>query len=255
MGLDYFNNSGEKSIAAGLSARVDRKLVRLTGMEVEFFIILDTIQTKLGSAQTDGKGQAKFILPPDLKPLDGIYVFKAVFKGNDTYQLAEREIEIKDLFMNISFSQENENKKINVEVAEIGDGGNLIPLSEELVKFYVPRTFTLLPIGEGTLSGGVTVLDFPTDLPGDTLGYLSVVAQIEDHDMYGNVLVVESINWGKPVPLMKVEKRGLGDTNAPLWMVYTLIVLLSTVWLHYFYSIYAIYMINEEGKKVGISLD
>ena len=47
---------------------------------------------------------------------------------------------------------------------------------------------------------------------------------------------------------MKVVKRGLGDTNAPLWMVYTLIILLSLVWFHYLYIIITVFRIRWLGK-------
>lgn len=255
MNLDYFNKSGEKSLSARLSARVDRKPVTIADVVVDFYSMIDTPYTKLGTAKTDKGGQAIFNLPAGLDPADGVYAFQAVFNGTDGFSSSERSIEIKDVYMKISFSQENKEKKINLEVTEVSGEGALIPLSEETIKIYVPRTFTLLPIGDATTDEGMASLDFPTDLPGDTLGHLTIVAKIEDHADYGNVEVAESINWGKPVPLMEVESRGLGDTNAPLWMVYTLIVLLSTVWLHYLYSIYAIYQINQEGKKAGISLD
>jgi hypothetical protein len=55
--------------------------------------------------------------------------------------------------------------------------------------------------------------------------------------------------WGKPLQPMVIIKRGLGDTNAPLWMVYTLIVLLTLVWFHFSYAIFTIFRIRYLGKK------
>jgi hypothetical protein len=80
------------------------------------------------------------------------------------------------------------------------------------------------------------------------MGYLTVVAKIEDNETYGNVEASGRINWGKPLPPVKVEHRGLGDTDAPLWMVYTLIVLLSLVWFHYLYVIITVIRIRYLGK-------
>ena len=87
-------------------------------------------------------------------------------------------------------------------------------------------------------------------LPGDADGHLTIVAKIEDNETYGNVEVSSGINWGKPLPPMKIVKRGLGDTDAPLWMVYTLIVLLSLVWFHYMYIIFTIFRIRFLGKNI-----
>jgi hypothetical protein len=74
------------------------------------------------------------------------------------------------------------------------------------------------------------------------------VAKVEDNEIYGNVEVSGTINWGKPLPPENIIKRGLGDTNAPLWMVYTLIVLLSLVWFHYLYIIFNVFRIRYLGK-------
>ena len=62
------------------------------------------------------------------------------------------------------------------------------------------------------------------------------------------------INWGRPIQRVVEKKRGLGDTDAPLWMVYTLIILLSAVWFHYFFVIYQIVRIKSEGKKQSNSI-
>jgi hypothetical protein len=104
-------------------------------------------------------------------------------------------------------------------------------------------------VGEGTLAAGATSIDFPVTLPGDSAGMLTVVAKIEDNETYGNIEASGKINWGKPLPPEIVVKRGLGDTNAPLWMVYTLIVLLSLVWFHYMYVIFTVFRIRYLGKK------
>ena len=113
----------------------------------------------------------------------------------------------------------------------------------------MPRTFSLLKVGEGTLADGLVNVDFPVTLPGDSAGYLMVVAKIEDDETYGNVETHGGVSWGKPLIPEKIVHRGLGDTNAPLWMVYTLIVLLSVVWFHYLYIIFTIFRIRFIGKR------
>ena len=90
----------------------------------------------------------------------------------------------------------------------------------------------------------VKQLEFPVTMPGDTMGVLTIISKIEDDDFYGNLESIGKINWGQPVPLANEKHRGLGDTDAPLWMVYTLIVLLSVVWFHYFYIIFGILKIK-----------
>lgn len=253
--IEYLNKTGIKSLVATLTSREGRTTNYLNNLKVDFFAVSDTARIVLGTKQTDENGQAILLIPDNLNKSDGVFNFEASFKGNDSYLASTNDLEIKDVQMDISFSQESGDKKIIAKVVESDDTGELIPVTDEFVNFYVPRTFTLLPIGEGTLEDGNTSIDFPVTLPGDTLGYLTIVAKIEEHDIYGNVEVRAEINWGQPLPRMVIERRGLGDTNAPLWMVYTLIVLLSTVWFHYLYSIYSIYLIKKEGEKPDIGTD
>jgi hypothetical protein len=117
------------------------------------------------------------------------------------------------------------------------------------VLFYVPRTFSLLKVGQASITGGSSSMEFPTSIPGNHLGYLTLMAKVEDNEIYGNVEASGTINWGKPLPAEKTINRGLGDTNAPLWMVYTLIVLLSLVWFHYMYVIFTVIRIRYLGKS------
>ena len=156
--------------------------------------------------------------------------------------------------MELTFSRKDTSKQVICKVWEKGKDGNQVPVNDLKIQFYVPRTFSLLKVGEGTLSDGSATIDFPVTLPGDSLGGLTVVAKIEDNETYGNIEASGKINWGKPLLLEKPVKRGLGDTNAPLWMVYTLIVLLSLVWFHYMYVVFTVFRIRYLGKKKEESL-
>ena len=138
---------------------------------------------------------------------------------------------------------------VNLKALEPGPGNQWIPAENLDVVFYVPRTFSLLKVGQASIVNGQTSLEFPTSIPGNHLGYLTLTAKVEENEIYGNVEVSGTINWGKPLPPVNTIKRGLGDTNAPLWMVYTLIVLLSLVWFHYMYVIFTVLRIRHLGKS------
>lgn len=118
---------------------------------------------------------------------------------------------------------------------------------EELKKEQSRRAFfsKTVPAAIGMLeTDGKLIVPFPVTMPGDSLGVVTVAAKIEDNDIYGNVESWGTINWARPVPVVAETRRGLGDTDAPLWMVYTLIVLLSAVWFHYAYVIFLIIKIK-----------
>jgi hypothetical protein len=154
--------------------------------------------------------------------------------------------------MEMSFSLKDSVKSVNCKVMETGSDGKLTPVNDVKVVFYVPRTFTLLKIGESSLANGEASADFPVTLPGDTAGFLTVVAKIEDNETYGNLEAGNKINWAKHLVVENPIHRGLGDTNAPLWMVYTLIVLLSLVWFHYLYVVITVFRIRHIGKKFDV---
>jgi hypothetical protein len=81
-------------------------------------------------------------------------------------------------------------------------------------------------------------------MPGDTSGELTIVVKIEENRTYGTIESIGKMNWAIQLEPTKEKQRGLGDTDAPLWMVYTLIFLLSAVWFHYFYVIFLIIKIK-----------
>ena len=81
-------------------------------------------------------------------------------------------------------------------------------------------------------------------MPGDTSGIITIIVKVEEDRSYGTVETLGKINWGIPLLVTREKDRGLGDTDAPLWMVYTLITLLSIVWFHYADVIYMIIKIR-----------
>jgi hypothetical protein len=252
MSFDYYSVSGERMLKVVMKARIGKKYELLPDLELNFYIMSDTLSTLLGTASTTDEGVATMMISEDQfknKSLNGLCTFECVFEGSDSFKPAKKVLNVKDLFLNLTFAQ-NEEKEIILSASDLFEDGEIQVEENIEIIFYVPRTFTLFRIGSKILSDGKAVIPFPVDLPGDTLGYMDVVAKVEDHDLYGNVEVSSSINWGLPQAKIVEKTRGLGDTDAPLWMVYTLIVLLSLVWFHYFYVLYSIYLIKKESREL-----
>ena len=250
--LEFLNKSGTRILTGKLTSKKDDQTVPLEGMEVSFFIQGANNKVLLGKASTDEAGKANFTLPDKLdirRNKEGKYSYSAAYAGSKEYQSSESSAAIMDVFMKITFSQKDSSKLINLFAVEINQKGDSVPIDGSTVIFYVPRTFSLLKIGEQAVKSGHADLDFPVTLPGDSAGNLPVIARFEDNDNYGNAEVNATMAWGKKLPPLVIIKRGLGDTNAPLWMVYTLIVLLSLVWFHFTYAIITIFRINYLGKK------
>ena len=251
--LEYFHVDSTQNLTATLQAKVEGRYLPLQGMEIGFKFLQDNTEKSMGTALTNEEGIVTFSIPDDIfatKGDKGIYSFGASFSGKDNYDKASASTTMKPLRMEISFSQKGQDKMIDLKAFEPGKKvDEWVPVDKLDIQFYVPRTFSLLKVGKGTITDGKTSLEFPTSIPGNQLGYLTIMAKVEENEIYGNVEVSGTINWGKPLPLTKIIKRGLGDTDAPLWMVYTLIVLLSVVWFHYMYVIFTVFRIRHLGKS------
>jgi len=251
--LEYFHVDSTQNLTATLQAKVEGRYLPLQGMEIGFKFLQGSTEKSMGTAMTNEQGNVTFSIPDDIlatKGDKGVYSFTASFSGKDNYDKASASATMKPLRMEISFSQKGQDKMIDLKAFELGKKENeWVPVDKLDIQFYVPRTFSLLKVGKGTITNGTTSLEFPTSIPGNQLGYLTIVAKVEENENYGNVEVSGTINWGKPLPLTKIIKRGLGDTDAPLWMVYTLIVLLSVVWFHYMYVIFTVFRIRHLGKS------
>ena len=244
----YFKDHNRaESIVAVLKIKED-KYVPHENAEIHFYSVSDTSKALLDKIMTDKNGEAVYMIEDHekiYKDSSGFMVIEVEFKGNSSSTSAKKDIEVKQVELKISFVQDDTIKYIIVEANEIEADNTTTPIEELDISLYIKGTFSLLNIGQkATDEDGNIMLEFPVEMPGDTLGVLTIIAKIDESDNYGTVESMGVINWGKPVPL-KVEKhRGLGDTDAPLWMVYTLIILLSAVWFHYFYVLFLIIKIK-----------
>jgi hypothetical protein len=130
--------------------------------------------------------------------------------------------------------------------------GKFNPLGGQTVLVYVPRMLSLLKIAEIALDSlGSGTAEFPKNIIGDSVGNLTVIAQIEENDIFGTIKAESKINWGLPKRLLSPERptRELWTPVAPLWMIITLIIMLTGVWGHYVYTIVQLFMIKKDGTS------
>lgn len=246
-GAYYKDQNGLERIVAKLLKKADR-YEPFANAEIQLFVVADTSNILLGKMLTDDKGEAVYMLEEDDKAYfdsTGQIAFEVTYEGNPTTNGASKDIQVKAADLKVSFFQEDTSKFIAIEAFETGSAGTTTPIPDLEIGLFVKGTFSYLNLAKDvTGADGRLIVPFPVTMPGDTLGVLTIAAKIEDNDVYGNVEAWGKINWAHPVPLAVEAKRGLGDTDAPLWMVYTLIVLLSAVWLHYAYVIFLIIKIK-----------
>jgi hypothetical protein len=251
--LQYFKNSDDISyLATSLTYSADRMELPLPGMEISFYSEAGRKEL-LGTALTDEKGIARFDIP-DINSIpknrEGYWSFSTEYLGNDTIEGGTYDLSIRDVNLTMTLEEVDSIKTISLSaIADIN--GSKTPVSGEMVMVYVPRMFSLLPVGEAYLDdNGDASLEFPSDLPGDKEGNVTIIARIEDHPDFGTVERRTTTSWGVPfVDLTPIAHRALWTKTPPWWMIITLSVLLIGVWGHYFYAIISLFLIKRESKK------
>jgi len=251
--LQYFKNTeGQRILQTTLTYSKNRMELPLPGMEIAFFTGADQKEL-LARSITDNKGVARFEMSGDTKPKtgsDGMWAFSSEFNGNDTIKGGTSEISVKEMRLEMSLAEADSIKTVTLN-AFTSDGGKEKPVSGETVTVYVPRMFSLLPIGELTLDdAGTASIEFPSDLPGDKEGNVVILAKIEENTTYGNIEKRETIKWGLPTDFsVPVTHRALWTKIAPRWMIYTLSILLTGVWGHYLFAIISLIRIKIDADK------
>jgi hypothetical protein len=251
--LQYFKDTdGKRTLQTLLTYSKNRMELPLSGMEITLFTGADQ-KVFLTKSITNNKGITRFELTDDMHPganADGFWVFSSEFLGNDSIEGGTSETIVRDLRLEMVLAAADSIKTVTLN-AFTAEGGKEKPVSGEKVIIYVPRMFSMLPIGELTLDdAGTATIEFPSDLPGDKEGNLVIIAKIEENSTFGNVEKRETINWGVPTDYsVPVTHRALWTKIAPRWMIYTLSILLAGVWGHYLFAIISLIRIKIDAKR------
>lgn len=252
MSLQYFKDNDENSyLKTTLTYSMNRMEVPLQGTKI--ILTSGTAKKVLAEAITDEKGVVTFNLKDKSdfsSDANGMWPFGATFAGNDSIDPIAAEILIRNALLKMDLTELDSVKTINL-MAEKLENGKMVPASGELLTVYVPRMFSLLPIGEATLDdSGKASIEFPADLPGDKDGNLTIIAKIEEHPDFGNIEKTITLKWGLPqVVSDRSSHRALWTKTAPKWMIYTLSFLLAGVWGHYLFAIISLIRIKIESNK------
>jgi hypothetical protein len=250
--LQYFKNTdNQSSLQAVLTYSKNRMEIPLPGMEISFY--QGAKKELIGTIITDNKGIARLELSTDLKlqaEKGNPWAFSSEYKGNDTTSSATADVGIRDVNLEMTLSLVDTVKTISIN-ATVRENGKDSPVSGEIVKVYVPRMFSLLPIGEITLDEkGSGSLEFPSDLPGDKEGNLTIISKFEENEKFGNVEKQSLVKWGTPTVFTEsTSHRALWTKTPPRWMIFTLSILLVGVWGHYLYAIISLIRIKIDAKR------
>lgn len=240
-----------------LSVKRDAGNTYLVNAPVSFFAVSENGEVIIGEAKTDIHGVAVKKIPSrntfgrnDQQMLS----FKASYKGNEKYEASEAEFSLKPAKLKVSFYEEDSIKYVKVEGSQLNADGSESPIGVADVVVGIPKMFNILKIAQISLdSTGIGTSEFPNDIIGDSLGNLTVIASIEENEVFGNVTAQASNAWGLKKHLISPDRpsRELWTPIAPLWMIITLIIMLAGVWGHYVYAVIQLVQIKKLSKEKG----
>jgi len=144
----------------------------------------------------------------------------------------------------------NSNKKMIFATITDSIAGLRKPLSDISIKIFVKRTFGNLLIAETTTGkDGIGYFNIPRDIPGDSIGTLSLIAKTQGNSKELTSTLNEKIGIiTKPKKLL--EQRAWWNINkmAPIWLIFVytlgLLGILSTV-IYILFQLQKIKKINQ----------
>jgi hypothetical protein len=240
-----------KIVIAIISARIEKKPVRIENVYLTFYDLTDSSQL-LDKVLTNDKGLAQIFLPENY-PIgrdSTESVFRVEFEGNEGFKSSSKELSIKDVGMDLSYETIDSVYTILVSAYELQNGKPGKPLTDLDVYVYVQRLFSRLKIGEGWLQNGKAIIEIPSDLPGDDEFNLKLITTIQEAGEYGTIEKEGTVNWGWVGIRHHIEKRrALWKPLPPLWMIITLSILVMGVFFHYLLIVYKLFQIKSLDNK------
>jgi len=249
--LNYVKTNNIGSLVAKLSYAPETTELPLKGMEITFFNKEGENELRKVTTNSDGFAVYKFSenekLPVDAQ---GNWAFSAEFRGNDTIDAASAEVNGRDVILEMNLTLVDSVKTVSVS-AYTYDRNIKTPVAGEVVTVSVPRMFSYLPVGDITLDeNGAGSIEFPSDIPGDSLGYVTVVGRFFEHSTFATVESRIAEKWGIPTHYsLPSTRRALWTKTPPTWMIITLSVLLTGVWGHYMFAVISLIMIRIDAKR------
>jgi hypothetical protein len=256
MTLVYLCTSNDSVIlTANLFARRETGNFALENAEIEFTASNDNENRILGKIRADYTGTSVLkVFTKSGLPMDkeGKTTYTASFPGKGKYLAVSQNVAFKRARIVITFSKVDSIRTIHVKASQIGANNEEKPLPKETVGVYIPMMLSNMKIGEITLDddGGGSI-EYPGSFVGDSLGNITILGMIEENDLFGTVKGKSSISWGIPKQYYLAERptRELWTPVAPIWMIITLIIMLTGVWAHYVYAVIQLVMIKRHSKE------
>jgi hypothetical protein len=263
--LRYFlKNNKVPYLTVETNTKVERRFEAVEGTKVAVYISEIAPENLLANVVTDEKGKATVTIPPakkDIWEASNQHTFIAIAEASKKFDETTTEIEITKARLEFATDTTDGARNIKVKLFALQEDNTWAPVEEAELKIGIQRLNAILPVVTDetytTDADGLAVAEFTrANLPGDEKGNLTLVTNLEDSDMYGNLILEETVPWGVIVQHPNnFDKRSLFATRdkAPFWLLGLSAVIFFIVWGTIAYLVFLIIRIRNLGKARTIS--
>ncbi len=243
--------------------KVGRKFEAVKNIPVDIYFNEAGPNNLLGKVITDGIGKGRIGLPPSFKNnWDSLNEFKFLAQSEPLsgQEALSADITIKKAILTVDTTSEDGARMVTGELKEkIGDAW--VPVKDIEMKLGIKRMEGNLSVGDKDTytadSTGVSSAPFIRDsIPGDQKGIITLVAEVDNNDTYGNLVIEKTVNWGKPIAPQKdfFSQRNLWSigSEAPIWLLFTVLSIALGIWGTIIYLVFQIIKIKKLGSAVPV---
>ena len=256
LNIGYYNNNNQSQfLVAHAKSKIKGKFLPVEGISVTLYLNAQIPAKVLGKLVTNAKGEASLLLPPSAKDewnKSAKQSFIVVSQPTKLYDEATGNFDITKAKIKIDTAAD---KIITAKLMELKDTV-WTPVKGVDVKIAVIRLGGDLNVSEtatyATDSLGMATAEYKRDsLPGDTKGNLTLIARLEDNELYGNLSSEKIVPWGKSYSyLSEFDKRTLFARRgkSPIWLELIAYSIVVAVWSVIFYLVGQIKKLIKLGR-------
>lgn len=155
----------------------------------------------------------------------------------------------------LDLQTQDENKKLIAQLSGITKKGDRVGLQGIELSFLVKRNFGYLDISGNdayTDENGNVEISFPSDLPGDREGHVTLLVKITDDAYYGAIEESRIASLGVPTsPVNPLNERAMWGTraNAPIWIIATYLGGVIGIWGIIFFVLFQMIQLPKLAKS------
>lgn len=238
--------------------KVGRKFTPVKNIRVDVYFNEAEPNNLLGKTITDSTGKGRVGLPPSFKNnWDSLNEFKFLAQSEPSsgQEALSADITIKKAILTVDTTSANGTRMVTAELKE-KNGNDWVPVKDIDMKLGVKRMDGNLSVGDKDFytsdSTGVSSTEFKRDsIPGDQKGVITLVAEVDDNDTYGNLVTEKNVDWGKAIAPQKnfFAQRTLWSirSEAPIWLLFAVWSIVIGIWGTIIYLVFQILKIKKLG--------